>query len=108
MKTRRTFTKEFKVDLLRELESCKTTAQVCREHGLHPSLVGRWRREYLKNPEDAFSGNGNTYKTDAKLAEYERIVGKLYAENAFLKKVLLRLEEDAAERKKQDHMRGCM
>ena len=44
----------------------------------------------------------------AKLAEYERLVGKLYAENAFLKKVLLRLEEDAAERKKQDHVRGCM
>ena len=57
MKTRRTFTKEFKVDLLRELESGKTTVQVCREHGLHPSLVGRWYREYLKNPEDAFSGN---------------------------------------------------
>lgn len=105
MKTRRKFTREFKIGLLRDLESGRTIAQVCREHGLHPSLVGRWRKEYQANPEEAFSGNGNLYKPDAKVAEYERLVGKLYAENAFLKKVLLRLEEVTAERKKQDLMR---
>ncbi len=44
--------------------------------------------EYLKDPESAFSGNGNIYKEAAKNHELERLVGKLYAENEFLKKAL--------------------
>jgi len=37
---------------------------------------------------------GNQYKDDARIAEFERLVGKLYAENAFLKKVLSSLEKN--------------
>lgn len=37
---RRRFTKEFKLEILMELES-KTLAQVCREHDLVPNVIGR-------------------------------------------------------------------
>jgi transposase len=78
--------RDFKISILRELEAGKNIAQLSRENNLHPTLISRWRREYEKNPDDAFSGNGNTYKEEARIAQLERLVGQLYAENNFLKK----------------------
>lgn len=92
-KSRRQYTKEFKISLLREFESGKNLAQLSRENNLHPSLISRWKREYQENPDSAFSGNGKTYKEAAKIAELERLVGQLYAENNFLKKALTILEK---------------
>lgn len=92
MRSRREFGREFKLGLIRELEAGKSSAEVCRTHEIHPSLLSKWRREYSADPENAFSGKGNTYKPEAKLAEYERLLGTLYAENAFLKKALRSLE----------------
>ena len=40
----------------------KTLAQVSREDGIHPSFVVKWKKEYCKDPENAFSGNGRAYK----------------------------------------------
>lgn len=101
MRTRRTFTKEFKLSLLRELE-LKSMAQVCREHSLHSSVIQRWKREYSKNPKEAFNGYGNPWKEDAKLSHYERLVGQLYAENAFLKKALDTLKRHLAEERRKE------
>ena len=64
-------------------------AQICREHSLGGSLVSKWKKEYGSNPKEAFKGNGNLWKEDAKIAQYERLVGQLYAENAFVKKVTM-------------------
>ncbi len=61
--------------------------------------ISRWKLEYRKNPESAFSGNGNTYKETARVHELERLVGKLYAENDFLKKALSSLEKRTREEK---------
>ncbi len=92
MRSRRTFTREFKVNLLRELENGKSTAEISRRHSIHPSLISKWRREYRDDPGEAFSGCGNLYKEDAKIAERERLIGQLYAENALLKKAIADLE----------------
>ena len=86
MKTRKKFTRDSKILILRELENGKSAAQVCREYCIHPSMLSKWKREYKENSHTAFSGNGNINKPDAKLAESERLIGQLYAENAFLKK----------------------
>ncbi len=101
MKTRKKFTREFKISILRELENGKSAAQVSRENGIHPSMLSKWKREYKENPGTAFSGNGNISKPEAKLAESERLIGQLYAENAFLKKVLSSLEAKLQEHQKQ-------
>jgi len=94
MKRRRQYTRDFKIGVIREVESGKTLAQVSRENGIHPSLVVKWKKEYFRDPENAFRGNGNgkAYKEQARMAELERLVGQLYAENEFLKKALTRLE----------------
>ncbi len=101
MKTRKKFTREFKISILRELENGKSAAQVCRENGIHPPMLSKWKREYKENPGTAFSGNGDISKPEAKLAESERLIGQLYAENAFLKKVLSSLETKLQEHQKQ-------
>lgn len=96
---RRRFTKEFKLEILMELES-KTLAQVCREHDLVPNVVSRWKKEYESNPYQAFSGNGNLWKESAEIEKYKRLVGQLYAENEFLKKTLDALQRRRAEEKR--------
>jgi transposase len=39
-----------------------------------------------ENPEKAFSGNGNQYKDQARIAELERLLGQAHAEIKLLKK----------------------
>lgn len=94
--TRRRFDKNFKLEVLQQMEH-KPLAEICREHNLHPSVVGRWRRELAQCPKEAFKGRGSAYKLEALLAESQRLIGQLYAENAFLKKVLQNLQERQAE-----------
>jgi len=37
-KTRRRYDRDFKISVIAELESGKTSAQIAREHGIHPGL----------------------------------------------------------------------
>lgn len=96
-KKRRKYTREFKISVITELDSGKTIAQVSREYNLHPSMITRWKKEYNRDPESAFR-NGVVSK-ESRIAELERLVGQLYAENAFLKNALERLREQIKERR---------
>lgn len=89
---RRRFTREFKLQILREIEAGKSIAQAAREHELHPNLISRWRSLQAEYAQQAFAGNGNHYKQEARIAELERLVGRLTLENDFLKKALSHLE----------------
>lgn len=100
MKLRRTFSREFKLSVLQEL-AVKPLVEVCRAHDIHSSIVNRWKREFESNPKEAFSGYGKTWKENAKLAKYERLVGQLYAENAFLKKALSVLKQRHLEERRK-------
>lgn len=96
MKNRR-YSKEVKLTALRELQSGKPMAEICREHVTDATTVRRWKREYDKNPENAFSGKGIASTAEARLSHFERLVGQLYAENYVLKKALEKLEKLRAE-----------
>lgn len=104
-KTRRHFTGDFKISIVRELESGKSVAQLSREHDIHPVVLNRWWREFTDDPKNAFSGPGTAFKSEARVAELERILGQLYAENEFLKKALKTLEEKLQEKKKMNKQR---
>ena len=99
-KTRRKYTKEFKLSVIRELESGVSISEISRKYNIHPALPGRWKNEYYQDPDNSFSGNGNQYKLEAKNAELERLVGQLYAENEFLKKAISNMEKFKQEEKK--------
>lgn len=98
MVKRRNFDREFKLDILRQVEH-KSLAEVCREHNLHPNLISRWKREQSDYPKTAFKGKGVLYKAEAQIAKLERLIGQLYAENALLKKAIMLSQEKQAEEK---------
>jgi transposase-like protein len=89
---RRQFTKEFKLQVLREVGSGKSLAQAAREHELHPGTILGWRKRHEQYAEQAFQGNGRSYTDESKIAELERKVGQLTMENDLLKKALSRLD----------------
>ena len=97
---RRQFTKEFKVQVVREVEAGKSVAQAAREHQLHPNTIIKWRKLHQQYAERAFSGNGQTYRDEARISELERLVGQVTMENSLLKKALSRLE--ALQRSRPD------
>ena len=52
----RTFTREFKLDLCRQLMSgARRPAQFCREHAIGETVLSRWRSEFKERGEDAFT-----------------------------------------------------
>ena len=68
-------------------------------------MVNLWRREYHQCHETAFQEHGRQYKDEAKIAELEQLVGKLYIENEFLKKTLMHLEKEEAAETDQEEIR---
>lgn len=100
MGSRRTFTREFKHKVV-ELLRVKSAAEICREHEIGPNLLSRWKREREENPGEAFKGNGHLWKWEAKLAEKDRLIGQLYAENELLKKNIAFMEDLQAEERRK-------
>lgn len=66
---RRQFTREFKLQVIRETEAGKPLAQAAREYQVSPSLIDRWRKQHQQYAERAFAGNGQTYQSEARIAE---------------------------------------
>ena len=96
-RTRQLYDRAFKISVVAELESGKPISQIAREHGIHPSLPSRWRDELADNPEIAFSGNGNKYKDQARIAELERLLGQAHAEIELLKKAFAMTQKKIRE-----------
>ena len=84
-----------------ELEGGRTAAQIGREHSIEPTLVFRWKYEHSKYPGTAFRGRGNSYTNEAAIAEKDRLIGRLYAENELLKKANQNLLRSLAEQRKR-------
>jgi transposase len=95
---RRRSTREFKLQVVREVEAGKSPAQAAREYQVQPTLMVRWCKEHLQYAERAFTGNGHVFQDEARITELERLLGQLTMEHALLKKALLRLEAPCRER----------
>lgn len=85
---RRTYTREFKLKVLGEIEAGKSQAQAAREYQLTETAIYKWRQQFNRYKEQAFAGQGKSYSDEARLHELERMVGRLTMENDFLKKLL--------------------
>ncbi len=87
----RVFSREFKLAVVRQVAGGeKRPAQVCREHGLAEGLLLRWRREYEARGEAAFAPHQpcEVEALERRVADLERLCGRLARENAVLKKAL--------------------
>ena len=94
---RRVFTKEFKQQIIREVQAGKSIAQASREHDLQPNLIAKWQKLHEQYAANAFRGNGHAYTQEAKIAELERLIGQQTVEISLLKKVALIQERLKAE-----------
>ena len=92
-KIRRVFSKEFKLEVLREVDAGTSVAETARIHGVHPETIRLWKRTERKYGERAFAGHGRAYSDEAKIAQLERALGQATLEIALLKKTLSALKE---------------
>jgi len=93
MKSRRKFTREFKLTAIRRLQSGQSIGEVARALEVHPSELHRWRHELEDHGEKAFSGVGKKRADESRVAELERKVGQQTLEIDFLKRALQHVEE---------------
>lgn len=87
-KSRRIFTREFKLAAIREVESGKALSYVARQLEINANILHRWHREFQEHPTKAFSGHGNRILAESRESQLERKIGQLTMENDFLKKLL--------------------
>jgi len=87
MGKRRRFTPEFKAQVvLEELTGLKTKAEVCREYRLKPEVFSRWRAEFLERAPEIFATRPSRGEEQERIAELERMVGRLTMELEVAKK----------------------
>jgi transposase len=88
MDKRRKFTPEFKVQVVLDLLSgAKSVAVVCREHELAPQVVSGWREEFVRRAPEIFARGQHQSPEQQRIADLERLVGRLTMELEVAKKV---------------------
>ncbi|MBK8297255.1 MAG: transposase [Saprospiraceae bacterium] len=59
MKTRRKYDRQFKLEVVNRSLECNNIDKLGEELSIHPDMISRWRREFLKSGEKlSFPGNG--------------------------------------------------
>ena len=87
MRRRRKLSAEFKTQVvLQVLSGEKRLAAVCREHQLTAQMVGNWKQQFLAHASQAFDNEAVSSGEQERIAELERMVGKLTMELEIAKK----------------------
>ncbi len=87
MTKHRQFSPEFKAKVVLEIISGqKSAADICREHNLKPDLVSKWKAQFLAEAANVFKRGGLADPQQARIAELERLAGKLSLELEIAKK----------------------
>ena len=83
----RNYSGEFKAKVVLEVISGKrSVSEASRAHKVHSSVISRWRNEFLKQAHLAFGGQGIGEDSAERIAELERMIGRLTMELAVAKK----------------------
>ncbi len=81
MSHRRTFSPAFKTQVVLALVSgTKSVAQICGEYDLNEHVVARWRTAFLERVETIFAGDVDRQHQLDRIADRERLVGRLTLE----------------------------
>ena len=90
MRHRRQFSAEFKARVVLEvLSGQRRAAEICREEQLKPDLLSRWKADFLTQASSVFAGDERTQRAEQRIAELERLVGRLTLELEVAKKAVL-------------------
>ncbi len=86
--TRRRFTREFKLEAVRQVVGERRSQKAIGEElGINANLLGRWVQQLRVDPEQAFPGHGKLKERDKELEDLRRENARLKGELSFLKKV---------------------
>ena len=82
--TRRSFSKEYKLEAIRLAERSGNMSQTARDLGIRAEMIRRWRLQFNDHGKRAFPGHGTP--RDEELANLRRENKRLKEENIVLKK----------------------
>lgn len=84
---RRTFTPEFKLQLVKHYENGKSRADIAREYDITPSALDRW----IKNHQEtgSFAAKDNRTEEENEIARLRKENQRLLMENDILKQAAL-------------------
>ena len=92
MQKHRSFKPEFKARaVLQLLTGEKSAAQICREHKLSEQLLSNWKKLFLDNAGLVFDQTRDQSTEQERIAELERMIGRLTIELEAAKKASLLL-----------------
>ena len=86
---RRSFSTEFKAQVVLELiAGKKSLLEASREYGIKDTVLSRWKQEFVAKASQMFEQPQAVQEKEARIAELERMVGKLTMQIELQKKVL--------------------
>jgi transposase len=87
MTTHRSFTAEFKAKVVLEvLTGVRSVSEACQHYQLKPDLISRWKAQFLEGAATIFAKESQVDPALARVAELERLVGRLTLELEVAKK----------------------
>jgi transposase len=87
MQKRKTFSKEFKLEAVRLLEtSGKPATDIARELGVQRNQLYKWQEQLRAKGEDAFPGKGYRTEKDDEIDRLKRELERVKEERDILKK----------------------
>jgi transposase len=92
--TRRRFSREFKLEAVRQLTTGRRLADVARELGVDAQVLRRWADQVKVDAATAFPGHGRAPREEAELQRLRKEVAQLRAERDFLKKAAAYFAKD--------------
>ncbi len=87
MTKNRTYKPQLKAQVvLQVLSGTKSAAQICRELNINETLLSRWKQQLLTHAALVFERESAASEKDERIAELERLVGRLTMELEVSKK----------------------
>jgi transposase len=89
-KTRKSYTKQYKLDVIRQSYQRENISDLASELGLSPALIYKWRAAYGAGSSDSFPGKGVEKLTpdQKKVRELETQLSETRMERDILKKAI--------------------
>jgi transposase len=90
MSKRRTYSKEFKLDVIKQSYRRDNIRELADELGIDPGLIYAWRSEYKNKPQPSFPGKGIPSRTpeEKELEELKKELADVRMERDILKKAM--------------------
>ncbi len=93
MTKHRSFTPEFKAQVVLEvLTGVRSAGEACQHYQLKPEMLSRWKAQFLERVATVFEREDQNNPALARVAELERLVGRLTLELEVAKKASSLLE----------------